>query len=132
MGGYMGGRGSSSGMSKYGNPYGSQYHSLLTVGNIKFVEKNSKQSETLMETMTKGRVYVRVDESGKLREIVYFDNNNKRVKQIDLAHLHDGINPHTHHGYEHNENDSAKGYSNLTTEEKKMVERVRNIWDNTT
>ena len=29
----------------------------------------------------------------------------------------------TNHGYNHNENDSEKGYSNLTTTEKKMVLR---------
>ena len=126
----MGGRGASSGMSKMGNPYGSQYHEVITVGNIKFVEKNFSGAETLMETMTRGRVYVYVDAKGELNSIVYFDNDNKRVKQIDLKRPHDGVLPHTHHGYLHKENDSAKGYSNLTTEERAMVERVRKIWDN--
>ena len=32
----MGGRGSSTGVSDHGIPYGREYHSLLTVGNIKF------------------------------------------------------------------------------------------------
>lgn len=44
----LGGRGASSGWSvdKNGNPknlYGSQYHALLTVGNIKFVSKNGAE-----------------------------------------------------------------------------------------
>ena len=57
----LGGRGASSGWSvdKNGNPknpYGSQYHALLTVGIIKFVSKNGRNSETLMETMARGRV----------------------------------------------------------------------------
>ena len=39
-----------------------------------------------------------------------------------------GTLPHAHHGYEHNENDTAKGYANLTTEEKKMVAKVKKIW----
>ena len=39
-----------------------------------------------------------------------------------------GTLPHTHHGYEYNENDTAKGYANLTTEEKKMIDRVIKIW----
>ena len=69
----MGGRGASSGISKTGNPYGSQYHSLLTVGNIKFVTKNDRTSEPLMETMTDGRVYVQVG-GDELIKIVYFDN----------------------------------------------------------
>lgn len=33
-------------------------------------------------------------------------------------------------GYLHNENDSKKGFSNLTTQEKNMVERVLKIWNN--
>lgn len=36
----MGGRGASSGVSKDGNRYGSQYHALLVDGNVKFVTKN--------------------------------------------------------------------------------------------
>ena len=125
----MGGRGASSGMSDYGNKYGSQYRTLYQDGNIKFVQKNSRTSETLMETMTKGRVYVTVG-GNNLLQIVYFDQNLKRSKTIDLSHTHDGKNPHTHHGCNHNGNDSVKGYANLTTREKKMVERVKNIWYN--
>lgn len=40
------------------------------------------------------------------------------------------MKPHTHHGYLHNEKDSAKGAANLTTEEKQMVERVKKAWYN--
>ncbi len=40
------------------------------------------------------------------------------------------MKPHTHHGYEHNENDGKKGAANLTTKEKKMVEKVKKIWYN--
>lgn len=118
-------------MSKFGNHYGSQYHALLTVGNIKFVEKNGRGSETLMETMTPGRVYAHV-ESGELKSIIYFDTQNRRTKQIDLDHPHrpffEGV--HTHHGYFHKENDSKKGAAKLTKEELEMVERVRRAWDN--
>ena len=124
----MGGRGSSSGTSAGGNAYGSQYRTLLEVGNIKFVQKNTRESETLMETMTPGRVYVVVG-GNDLKSVVYFDNENKRVKQIDLDTPHKGVSPHTHHGYWHNEKDSAKGYSNLTPEEKAMVDSVQRIWD---
>lgn len=127
----MGGRGARSGMSKHGNPYGSQYHSLLTSGNIKFVEKNSRDSETLMETMTPGRVYVHV-EKGELKSVVYFDKENKRVKQIDLDHPHRPLfkDAHVHHGYFHNENDSSKGAAKLAGDEVRMVERIKRIWDN--
>lgn len=120
----MGGRGARSGMSKYGNPYGSQYHSLLTAGNIKFVEKNSRDSETLMETMTPGRVYVQVG-GGELKSIVFFDENNMRAKQIDLDHPHAGISPHRHDGYFH---DTFKGA--LEQRERDLVDKVREIWEN--
>lgn len=35
----------------------------------------------------------------------------------------------TNHGYNHNENDSEKGYANLTTTEKKMVLRGLRTYD---
>lgn len=125
----MGGRGASSGVSDKGNPYGTQYKTVLSSGNIKFVEKNSRNSEPLFETMTRGRVYVTV--GGKdLLQITYHDNINKHAKTIDLKHIHGGMKPHTHHGYEHNEWDGPKGATNLTPKEKRMVARVQKIWYN--
>lgn len=117
---------------KHGNPqnrYGTQYHTILQSGNIKFVAKNKRTSEPLMETMTKGRVYVTVG-GNDLLEITYFDNENKRKKTIGIDHEHNGIKPHTHHGYFHNENDGKLGAAHLTTEEKKLLEKVKKIWQN--
>lgn len=125
----MGGRGASSGVSDKGNAYGTQYKTVLSSGNVKFVEGNSRNSEPLFETMTRGRVYVRV--GGKdLLQVTYYDNQNKRAKTIDFKHVHKGMNPHTHHGYEHNEGDGPKGATNLTPKEKRMVARVQRIWYN--
>lgn len=125
----MGGRGASSGLSDNGNQYGSQYKTVLEHENIKFVVANDRSSESLLETMTEGRVYVTVGGSDLLR-ITYYDEQNKRTKQIDLNHAHKGMKPHTHHGYNHNENDDPKGATGLMPKEKKMVERVRRIWYN--
>lgn len=116
-------------MSKFGNPYGSQYHAILTVGNVKFVSKNARDSEPLMETMTRGRVYAHV-EGSDVKSIIYFDNDGKRSKQIDISHSHRGEMPHTHHGYYHNERDSKKGASKLTPEERRMVDMVVETWEN--
>ena len=130
----MGGRGAAGGYSvdKSGNPknpYGSQYHTLLKSGNIKFVEANDRDSESLLETMTNGRVYVTV--GGKdLLQIMYFDDNGKRKKVIDLTHTHEGMDLHVHHGYYHYENDGPKGGTNLNEKEKLMVDRVRKLWNN--
>lgn len=125
----MGGRGASSGMSNKGNKYGTQYRTVLESGNIKFVTKNSRQSETLMETMTEGRVYVTVG-GNDLLQVIYFETDNKRAKTIDLDRPHNGMLPHVHHGYEHNENDGPKGATGLTPKEKQMVDRVTKIWYN--
>ena len=82
-----------------------------------------------METMTKGRVYVTVG-GNDLLQIIYMGVAMKRVKTIDLSHPHDGKSPHVHHGYKHNEDDSPKGYANLTPQEKRMVDRVQKAWQN--
>ena len=65
-----------------------------------------------------------------LLKITYYDEQNKRKKQIDLNHPHKGIKPHVHHGYNHNENDNSKGATGLLPKEKKMVEKVERIWYN--
>ncbi len=123
----MGGRGASSGTSKAGNRYGGQYHAVMTAGNVKFVSKNSRQSEPLMETMTRGRVYAHV-EGDDIKSTVYFDTKGKRSKQIDLDHEHEKKKPHTHHGYEFKK--GAHDASALTTKERAMVERVVNLLEN--
>jgi hypothetical protein len=125
----MGGRGASSGISVSGNTYGTQYEALSKSGNVKFVKKINRQSEPLMETMTKGRVYAVTGKDGPT-EITYFDNDGKRIKTIHLDHYHKGMKPHTHHGYFHSENDSKKGAANLTSKERALVEKVNKVWYN--
>ena len=129
----MGGRGASSGMSDKGNPYGSQYETILKSGNIKFVKARPETEESLLETMTPGRVYVLVGDKG-LKTVIYFDKDLKRCKRIDLDHWHKTMRPHVQHGYYDNEADKAAGVklgaTKLTPNEKKMVERVTDLWDN--
>ena len=89
----MGGRGASSGISNKGHKYGTEYHTVLRDENIKFVKNNNAGStKTPMETMTKGRVYVTINERNELSAITYYDNSGKRTKQIDLQKAHRGIN----------------------------------------
>ena len=80
--------------------------------------------------MTKGRIYGVLNSKGNLGHIVYFDNENKRTKRIDIDHTHKGLKPHTQHGYLASTEKSKIGASRLTVEEKKMVERVTRIWEN--
>ena len=124
----MGGRGASSGMSDKGRPYGSEYKSQLTVGNIKFVKRKDGSANAPLETMTKGRVYVTVNADNEPKFISYYDTQNKRRKTIDLDKPHRGLSPHVHYGYEHNENDGPKGATGLSTKERKMVDNVLKVW----
>lgn len=81
------------------------------------------------ETMTRGRVYVTVDTKKDMPAyITYYGNDLKKSKSIDLLIPHSGVLPHVHHGLDHRKNDQPKGYANLTTEEKRMVERVNKLW----
>ncbi len=134
----MGGRGASSGISKgtknnpEGNPYGSQYHSVYEYGQIKFVQKNPGQSEALMETMTRGRIYVEVGGDDLLR-IVFFDNKNRRAKVIERDKRSKAKNEedkwHIHYGYEHDEF-SEKHRDPLTGNDKAILAKVIEVWQN--
>lgn len=130
----MGGRGAGSGVSKKGRKYGSDYKTLLKHGNIKFVKKTSTDSEELLETMTRGRVYVTVRDDDTLKSIIYMDNDNKRVKSIHLDHSHAHLKPHVAHGYFDNEEDKKNRVKNRATrlnpDEKRMVDNVNKLWDN--
>lgn len=124
----MGGRGSSSGVSVSGKVYGSEYKSLVTYGNIKYVVPLEGATTAPMETMTNNRVYVTLNQNGDPKFISYYDKENKRIKQIDLDKPHKGMQPHTHHGYWHNENDSKKGAANPTTKEKALINLINSVW----
>lgn len=125
----MGGRGSSSGMSadKHGNPkneYGSQYRTVFESGNIKFVTKNTRESETLMETMTAGRVYVETGGNDLLR-IVFFDEGNKRNHVIERDKRTGKW--HAHNGYFHSEKSDSR-HDELNDDDKRMLAKVKKLW----
>jgi len=122
----MGGRGASAGISKRGERYGSQYKTILEVGNIKFVSKKTRQSEPLMETMTSGRVYVQVGGNDLLR-IIRFDAENKRNRVIE----HDDRTGqwHVHFGYYHNEYTNT-AHGELSASDRELLAKVQRLWDN--
>ena len=124
----MGGRGASSGISDSGKKYGTEYHSVLKVSNIKFLRQNASGSvKAPMETMTKGRVYVTIDSINRVNTITYYDTRGKRTKSINLLHAHKNIKgPHTHVGYIHDE----QGTRRQTKKERAMIEFVTKMWEN--
>lgn len=124
----MGGRGASSGVSDKGKKYGTEYETLLTVGNIKFVRyADSNSAKIPLETRTKGRVYAVVNAKGDINSIDYYDNSGKHRKSINILHSHNQFpGMHTHEGYYHAEN----GTHNLTANEKKLVDFLLRTWHN--
>ena len=128
----MGGRGASSGIYGKNNEktYGSEYHSVLQDGNIKFLERNQGRNSAPMETMTKGRIYAIIDGENKIGSLSFYDDNGKRTIQIDIdkhEHFVDGISlgtRHAHIGYFHDENGSR-----VLTKEEVLVQRVLKIWE---
>lgn len=127
----MGGRGASSGISVKGKKYGTEYRTVHKIENIKFVVQNEKKPvKTPMETMTKNRIYVTIGKDGEPKSITLYDENGKRERQIDLTHNHtvNGVKskPHTHMGYEHDEN----GTRQPSVKEKKLIDKVTRVWEN--
>ena len=127
----MGGRGSSSGIAENGKRYGTEFRTLYEHVNIKFVQSTGENAKPPLETMTRGRVYVVVNQKSDLKSIVYYDKHNKKYRQVDIhGHTHKvngkNILEHTHRGYYHDE----KGTMLPRQKETKMIERVRAVWYN--
>lgn len=126
----MGSNGASSGIARNGMRYGTEFSTVYQSDEIKFVRANRNMATAPMETMTDGRVYVSVNRSDRIKSIVFFDENHRRYKTIDVDHTHfvngRAERPHTHYGYFHDENGSAA----LSAEEAAIVDRVRRMWHN--
>ena len=120
----MGGRGASSGKSVGGKAYGTQYKTLFTAGDIKFVSKATRQSEALMETKTKGRVYVETGGNDLLR-IIRFGDDNKRNTVLERDKRTG--NWHKHIGYLHAEHGQER-HLELSNEDRKNIDRISRLW----
>lgn len=124
----MGGRGASSGISLKGRSYGTDYKTLHTEGNIKFVKRTSEDSEILLETMTPNRVYAIIGNNDSITAIHFMGEDLKKYKTIHLNHTHHGEKPHRHFGYYSDE--YTKGRSvKLNKKEVGIVDKVIKIWD---
>lgn len=78
----MGGRGASSGISKKGKPYGTEFKAFLQVDNIKYVKKIEGATTAPLETMSNGRVYATYNKNNKLKSITLYDENNIKLVEI--------------------------------------------------
>lgn len=130
----MGGRGASSGMGlyrdRYGKfvEYGTEYDTILQDGNIKFVKMHNPNDSVRVpeETRTKERIYVTIGKNSDLKSITRYDEDGKKVLQIDLSHAHTSggvrLQPHSHDGYNH-----AEGRP-LTKVEERLVKNILKTW----
>ena len=122
----MGGRGASSGMSDSGKRYGTEFRTIAQDGEVKYVKYNGNNVTAPMETMHFGRIYATLDKDNDVKHITFYDSNGERTKQIDLkGKAHNGLLPHVHIGYEHNE----IGDRDLNEKERKTVEKILNTWE---
>lgn len=123
----MGGRGSNSGISDKGKKYGAEYSTVAQFGEVKIVRMNSNASVTApMETISKNRVYATLDKQGDIKHISFYDTYGERIKQIDIkGRPHNGLMPHAHLGYEHNEIGDTK----LTDKEQTYVNDLLKKWE---
>jgi hypothetical protein len=122
----MGSRGSSSGISDSGKPYGSEYETLLRVDNIKFVRHLTGSSTPPLETMSadRGRIYVTINNRNQMKNITFYDENGHKNRQIDLNHVHKGLQPHVHLGYDTHSGDRIA----LTKREQRLERKVKKAW----
>ena len=129
----MGGRGASSGISAQGLKYGTEFHSVLQVGNIKFVKYDQAVNEkSPMETRTKGRIYATITRNNEIKSITMYDRSGKRNAQIDVNGEPHKINgkptlPHVHLGYFHTEYAETRGMNDY---ERGLVAKVKRLWKN--
>lgn len=71
---------------------------------------------------TPNRKYA-VIQKGKLKHIAFYDENNKRIKEIDFGHVHNNLIPHVHFDIEH-----KKPAQPLSEEDWKIVNKIRKIY----
>ena len=92
------------------------------------MELNGKGAVTApMETATGGRIYATVDGKGDIKHISFYDEYGERTKQIDVkGKPHNGLLPHVHVGYEHNEICDR----DLTEKERCTVDDILKKWNN--
>lgn len=127
----MGGRGAASGLSKH--KYGTEYRSLLQVGNVKYVRNALKSSASApLETKVKGRIYAVINAKDELRSINFYDKDGKRYKRIDVkGPAHPGkdgkkvLTPHVQYGYIGSKNDIAR---KPNKSERKFMRKVLREW----
>lgn len=83
---------------------GQHYMSLGVLSsnpNVKIIMQDSSSVKAPEYSHTPGRIYAIV-KNGALKHLAYYDENHKQAVCIDLAHTHQGVQPHKHIYLNHN------------------------------
>ena len=115
------------GINLYHEPYESEYTKIAQKGQIIFVKYNGGNVTAPMESTKRGAVYVTLDKKNDVKSITFYNKETgERVKQIDIkGKPHDGVLPHVHIGYEHDEH----GTRELTLKEMLKMEEILLYWE---
>lgn len=129
----MGGRGARYGVSEKGRKYGTEYHTVLQHGNIKFIRFDLSTSASSPYDTRPGngrRIYVTVNQKNEPKYITMYRTDGRRLAQIDVsgpAHYQDEKKietPHIHIGYEH----QGSHVRELNHWERNLLEKIQTIW----
>ena len=94
---------------------------LSSDSNVKILIQDSNNVKAPEFSHTSERVYA-IGKDGKLKHLAYYDENHKQSVSVDLAHPHNGVQPHRHVYLGHNKNDPGIP---PTKEEEALIEKIR-------
>lgn len=103
---------------------GQHYMSIGTLSsddNVKIIIQDSKNVKAPEFSHTPGRVYA-VVKDGQLKHVAFYDENHKQSVSIDLAHAHNGVQPHRHVYMSHKKSDPG---TPPTAAEMKLINKIK-------
>ena len=107
----------------------SEFKGIALYGNIKFLKSKEKAVNSPIFSHTPNRVYVTLDNRGKIKLIDIYDNNHIKKYSIEPYDTIRGPNEHKvmKHNGEHHE--ISKSHMNLIKHVEKLYEKHRKEWD---
>ena len=103
---------------------GQHYNSIGCLSsnpNVKVLIQDSNNVKAPEFSHTSERIYAIVKD-GKLKHLAYYDEKHRQSMSIDLAHPHNGIQPHRHVYLSHNKKDPGVP---PTKEELALIKKIR-------
>lgn len=103
---------------------GQHYKSIGTLSsnsNVKVIIQDSNNVKAPEYSHTAGRVYA-VVKDGQLKHVAFYDENHNQAVSIDLAHPHQGVQPHRHVHLSHSKSDPGVP---PTASEMELIQKIK-------